>query len=147
MMDDIKMEFPEAFLKKWLMVSGDKPKTAEEVENEFPTFKNQLRWTLITDRIIHENHLEATDAEIKDNIKAQVLSYFGNMGLGSGNIEWIDSYVDSLMKDEQQVDGAYRKVVTEKVFTWAEHQVQKDEKKISADEFIKMNEAHQHEHH
>ncbi|MFN5335577.1 MAG: trigger factor [Bacteroidota bacterium] len=147
MMDDITMEFPEAFLKKWLMVSGDKPKTAEEVENEFPTFKNQLRWTLITDRIIQENNLEATDAEIKENIKIQVLSYFGNMGLGGSNLEWIDSYVDSLMKDEQQVDGAYRKVVTEKVFTWAEQQVQKDEKKISAEEFIKMNEAHQHEHH
>jgi trigger factor len=51
------------------------------------------------------------------------------------------------MKDEQQVDGAYRKVITEKVFLWGEQQVQKDEKKISSDEFIKMNEAHQHEHH
>jgi trigger factor len=147
MMDDVKMEFPEAFLKKWLMVSGDKPKNAEEVAHEFPTFKNQLRWTLITDRIIQENNLEATDAEIKENIKLQVLSYFGNMGLGGSNLDWIDSYVETLMKDEQQVDGAYRKVITEKVFLWGEQQVQKDEKKISSDEFIKMNEAHQHEHH
>ena len=147
LMDDVKMEFPEAFLKKWLMVSGDKPKTAEEVESEFPTFKNQLRWTLITDRIIQENKLEATDAEIKENIQSQVLSYFGNMGLGGSNLDWLDSYVDSLMKDEQQVEGAYRKVITEKVFEWAEQQVQKEEKKISSEEFIKMNEAHQHEHH
>jgi trigger factor len=147
LMDDVKMEFPEAFLKKWLRVSGEKQKTEEEVENEFPTFLKQLQWTLITDKIISDNQLEATDADIKENLKAQVLSYFGNMGLGGGNIEWIDSYVDSLMKDEQQVDSAYRKVITEKVFAWAEQQVQKDEKPISVDEFIKMNEAHQHEHH
>ena len=147
LMDEVKMEFPEAFLKKWLRSSGEKQKTEEEVENEFPSFLKQLQWTLITDKIIADNQLEATDADIKENLKVQVLSYFGNMGLGSGNIEWIDSYVDSLMKDEQQVDGAYRKVITEKVFTWAEQQVQKDEKKISTDEFIKMNEAHQHEHH
>jgi trigger factor len=114
---------------------------------EFYDFLKQLQWTLITDKIIADNQLEVTDADIKENLKVQVLSYFGNMGLGSGNIEWIDSYVDSLMKDEQQVDNAYRKVITEKVFTWAEQQVQKDEKKISTDEFIKMNEAHQHEHH
>ena len=147
MMDDIKMEFPEAFLRKWLRVSGEKQKTEEEVENEFPTFLKQLQWTLITDKIIQDNQLDATDAEIKDNLRAQVLSYFGNMGLGSGNMEWIDSYVESLMKDEQQVDGAYRKVITEKVFVWAEQQVQKEEKPISAEDFIKMNEAHQHEHH
>jgi trigger factor len=147
MMDDIRMEFPEGFLKKWLRVSGEKQKTEEEIENEFPKFKDQLRWTLITDRIIQDNQLEATDAEIRDNIRGQVLSYFGNMGLGGSNLEWIDSYVDGLMKDEQQVDSAYRKVVTEKVFTWAEQQVQKDEKKTSVDDFIKMNEAHQHEHH
>jgi trigger factor len=147
LMDDVKMEFPEAFLKKWLRVSGEKQKTEEEVENEFPTFLKQLQWTLITDKIISDNQLEATDADIKENLKVQVLSYFGNMGLGGGNIEWIDSYVDSLMKDEQQVDSAYRKVITEKVFAWGEQQVQKDEKPISVDEFIKMNEAHQHEHH
>ena len=69
------------------------------------------------------------------------------MNLGDNNLDWMDQYVEGLMKDEQQVDGTYRRIVTEKVFNWAEQQVNKDEKLISAEEFIKMNEEHQHHHH
>jgi trigger factor len=147
LLDETKMELPESFLKKWLATSGEKPKTAEQVEDEYPTFNNQLRWTLITDRIIRENQLEVSPEELKESFRQQVLGYFGGMNLADGNIEWLDQYVDSLMKDEQQVDGTYRRLVTEKVFNWAEQQVQKEEKEISAEEFIKMNEEHQHHHH
>ncbi len=147
LLDDTKMELPESFLKKWLATSGEKPKTAEEVEAEFPTFNNQLRWTLITDKIITENKLDVTQEELKESMRQQVLSYFGSMSLGDGNLEWLDQYVDGLLKDEQQVDQTYRRLVTEKVFVWAEGQVKKDEKEVSSEEFIKMNEEHQHHHH
>ena len=69
------------------------------------------------------------------------------MSLADGNLEWLDQYMDSLMKDEQQVDSTYRKLVTEKVFNWAEQQVKKDVKEVTSEEFIKMNEEHQHQHH
>ena len=69
------------------------------------------------------------------------------MNLADGNVEWLDQYVDGLMKDEQQVDSTYRKLVTEKVFNWAEEQINKTEKVVTAEEFIKMNEEHQHQHH
>jgi trigger factor len=147
MLDETKMELPEGFLKKWLQVSGEKAKTEEAVENEFPTFKTQLRWTLISDRIIKDNGIEATDAEVKDSLRQQVMGYFGNMGLSGTDMSWMEGYVDGLMKDEQQYDSAYRKVITEKLFEWAEQQVQKEEKPVTVEEFIKMNEAHQHEHH
>ncbi len=153
LLDDIKMELPESFLKKWLASSNDPsnaaqvPKSPEQIEAEYPTFNTQLRWTLITDRIINENNLEVTPEELKESMKQQVLSYFGGMNLAEGNVEWLDQYVDGLMKDEQQVDSTYRRLVTEKVFNWAEQQVQKNEKVISSEEFIKMNEEHQHHHH
>ena len=147
MLDETKMELPEDFLKKWLRVSGEKPKTEEEVENEFPTFKTQLRWTLISDRIIKDNSIEATDEEVKESLRQQVLGYFGNMGLSGTDLSWMEGYVEGLMKDEKQYDSAYRKVITEKLFAWAEQQVQKEEKPVTVEEFIKMNEAHQHEHH
>ncbi|MBU6157476.1 MAG: trigger factor [Bacteroidetes bacterium] len=147
MLEETKMELPEGFLKKWLRVSGEKAKTEEAVEQEFPTFKTQLRWTLISDRIIKDNKIEATDEEVKDSLRQQVMGYFGNMGLSGTDMSWMEGYVDGLMKDEQQYDSAYRKVITEKLFEWAEQQVQKEEKSVTVEEFIKMNEAHQHEHH
>jgi trigger factor len=51
-----------------------------------------------------------------------------------------------MMKDEQQLESNYRRLLTEKVFEWAEKQVTPTEKKTTVDEFLKLQEAHAHEH-
>ena len=145
LLEKIEMEFPEPFLRKWMQAGGDKPKTVEQVEEEFPGFKTQLRWTLINDKIIRDNALEVSPEELKDYMRQQIMGYFGGMSM-DGNLEWLDSYVERMMKDEQQLDSSYRRLITEKIFVWAEGQVKTTEKPISADEFMKMQEKHQHEH-
>ena len=40
-------------------------KTEEEAEKEFPGFKNQLKWTLISDKIVRENNIEVKPEESK----------------------------------------------------------------------------------
>ena len=140
-----EMQFPETFLRRWLQTGGDEPKTSEQVEQEFPTFKNQLRWTLVSDRIVSEQQLQVTPDEMKEYMKQQVLGYFGGMNMG-GDMGWLDSYVDRMMKDEQQLESNYRRLLTEKVFEWAEKQVTPTEKKVAVADFLKLQEAHAHEH-
>jgi trigger factor len=52
-----------------------------------------------------------------------------------------------MMKDRKYVEDAYNRLQTQKIFEWAEKQVKPSEVEISADEFTKMVEAHQHHHH
>ncbi len=49
------IELPKDFLKRWLQTGGEKPKTAEEAEKEYPNFDHQLRWTLVSDKLIRDN--------------------------------------------------------------------------------------------
>ena len=146
LIDETRIEFPEGFLKRWLQSGGEKPKSTEQVEEEFPVFKNQLTWTLISDKMIRENNLEVSDEELREYLKNQVLSYFGAMPQGT-DLGWMDSYVDRMMKDEQQVEGAYRRLITEKVFQWAETKIQPEEKPIGAEDFQKLQKEHAHHNH
>jgi trigger factor len=139
---DTPMEFPEEFLKKWMQKGGDKEKSPEQVEQEFPTFKNQLKWTLISDKLIKENKLEVTEEELRANMQKEIMQYFGQANL-EGDMSWIDSYIDRMMKDEAQVESSYRKAITDKLFAWAEGQVKPHEKQVTADELTAM----QHHHH
>ena len=107
LLDNTAIEFPESFLKKWMEKGGEQAKTPEQIEEEFPVFKNQLKWTLISDKIVKENHLEVSPDEIRDQITTEVLGYFGASGL-QGDMSWIDSYVDRLTKDQSLANGVYR---------------------------------------
>ena len=69
LIDETKMDFPVEFLKRWLQTGGEKEKTPEQVETEFPTFINQLKWTLISDKLIKEHGLEVGNDELRAYMK------------------------------------------------------------------------------
>lgn len=143
LLDETKMEFPEGFLKRWLQTGGEKEKTAEEVEKEFPGFSNQLKWTLISDKLIKENGLEVGNDELREYMKMEIMRYFGTMNLGD-DTSWIESYIDRMMKDEKQVDSSYRRLITDKLFNWIEGQAKPAEKEVTADELNAMQHHHHH---
>jgi trigger factor len=140
---DTPIQFPDEFLKRWLQRGGEKEMSEEEVEAEFPSFTNQLKWTLISDKIIKENNLEVKPEELRESMKKEILQYFGQMNM-DGDTSWIESYVDRMMKEEKQVDASYRRLITEKLFTWAETQVMPQEKEVSVEELTSMQHNHQH---
>ncbi len=143
LLDDTKMEFPQPFLTRWLENGGGKPKTKEEAEADYPNFENQLKWTLISDAIIKENKLEVSEADLRASMKEEVSRYFGQMGMGD-DTSWLESYIDRMMKDEKQVDATYRRMITEKLFTWAASQAKPAEKKVTSEELVAMQQNHQH---
>lgn len=146
LLEKTSMDLPEDFLRRWLREGQEKPKTEEEVEAEFPNFLRQLKWTLVSDRIVTDNAISVSREEVMDQLRRQVMGYFGGMGLMQGNFEWIDGYVDRMMKDREQFEGGYRKALTEKVFQWAATQANPTEKVVSLEEFRHQQEAHSHEH-
>jgi trigger factor len=151
LLDHTQIDFPESFLKKWMKTQGDQgskdpvEKTDEEVEAEFPTFKNQLKWTLISDRIVNQNSIQVQPDELKNFAKQQL---FGYMGMASAEDQpWVNDYVEKMMKDRKYLEDAYNRIQTQKIFEWAESQINATEKEIAMEEFVKMNEEHQHQHH
>ncbi len=146
LLDHTEIKFPEEFLKKWMRTQGEKPKTDEEVEKEFPVFLNQLKWTLISDKIVSENNIQVSPDEIRGFAKQQL---FGYMGMGTLDEEqpWVKNYIEKMMKDRKYVEDAYNRIQGQKIFDWTETQVKPAEKEVAAEEFSKMVEAHQHHQH
>lgn len=143
LLDETNMEFPADFLKRWLQNGGEKPKTAEEAEQEYPSFSNSLKWTLISDKLTQDNQLQVSAEELREGMKNEVMRYFGAMNLGE-DTSWLDSYIDRMMKDEKQVESSYRRLVTDKLFGWMEGQVKPKEKEVTGDELNSMMHNHQH---
>jgi trigger factor len=148
LLEHTSIDFPSEFLKRWLKTQGQEGqhKTDEEVALEFPTFINQLKWTLITDKLMGQNNIQVEQDDIRQFAKEQLLGYMG-VGALDEEQDWVRDYIDRMMKDRKYVEDAYNRLQTQKLFDWAETQVNAVETPISKEEFIKMNESHQHEHH
>jgi len=146
LLDHTNIEFPEAFLKRWMQTSGETPKTQAEVEQEFPSFVNQLKWTLIVDKVVRDNNIEVGADDIREFAKKQL---FGYMGMPAGGEEqpWVADYIQRMMKDRKFVEDTVHRIQTDRVFDWALTQIHPTEKAISLEEFQHMQEEHQHHHH
>jgi trigger factor len=145
LVDHTPMEFPEAFLKRWLQTGGEKPKTVEEAEQDYPSFASQLKWTLVSSKLIADNKIEVMPDDIRDFAKQQLFSYMGGQlnALGD-NQQWVDDYANRMMQDRKFVEDSYHRISTDKLFTALESQVSATEESISAEDFAKKLHHHHH---
>ncbi len=148
LLEGTNIELPENFLKNWMKTQGaeGQQKSGEEVENEFPTFKNQLKWSLITEKLISENDIQVQQDEIRQFAKQQLFGYMGGAALDEEQ-QWVRDYIDKMMKDRKYVEESYSRIQTQKMFDWMEGNVNPVETPISKEDFMRMNETHKHEHH
>ena len=146
LVDHTEIKFPEGFLRKWIKTQGDAVKSDEDVDKEFPHFLSQLKWTLISDKIVQENAIQVSPDEIRNFAKQQLFSYMGGANL-SDDQPWVTDYIEKMMKDRKYVEDAYNRIQTQKIFEWAETKLNPSDKPISAEDFTKMVEEHQHHHH
>ncbi len=140
------IELPVTFLKRWMKEGGDKPKSEREVEQEFPQFDHQLRWTLVSDKLIIDNNINVSEEDIKNEIKSQVMRYFG-MPADEAEPEWMDSYMQKIQKDEKTMNETYRRLLYDKLFDWLQTQFNIEEKAVTEEEFFKLQDAHSAHHH
>jgi len=146
LLDQTRIEFPEDFLKRWMQTGGEKPKSQAEVEQEFPSFVNQLKWTLIVDKVVTENGVEVNQDDIRDFAKQQLFGYMG-MQAGAEEQPWVAEYVQRMMQDRKFVEDTVHRIQTDKVFGWAETKINPIDKPVSVEAFQHEVEAHQHHHH
>ncbi|NCI45543.1 trigger factor [Sediminibacterium soli] len=145
LVDHTTMEFPESFLKRWLQTGGEQPKTAEEAENDYPTFVNQLKWTLVSSKLIQDNKIEVLPDDIRDFAKQQLFSYMGGqLGALGDNQQWVDDYANRMMQDRKFVEDSYHRISTDKLFSQLESQVEAKEEAISSEAFAEKLHHHHH---
>lgn len=138
-------DIPVPFLKRWLKEGQDKPKTDAEVEKEFPAFEHQLRWTLISDKLIVENNINVSFEEVNEDIKNRVLAYFG---IQEGEeAPWMDGYMQKIAKDEKTLNETYQRLMFDRLFQFLHTQFNITEQSISEEDFFKLQDPHAAHHH
>lgn len=128
------IELPEAFLKRWLAFSNRDQLTTEQIEQEFPDFVQNLRWSLLRDKIKAEYEIEITEDDIKQEYLGKVRAYF-RVDLPD---ELLMSTVERLMKNKEDVEKTQRDIESKKLFDVIREHVQVTDKPTTSEEFHKL---------
>lgn len=139
------IELPEGFLKKWLKKESKEEKTDEEVNQSYPQFDHEMRWRLISGKLIQENNLDVSEEDLRHNFRHRIGSYLGLNPHDEGNPQ-MESLVDNMMKSEKTVNESYSQLLTDKLFEFLRSKANIEEKEITISEFLKLPHSHHHEH-
>jgi len=71
---------PEDFLKRWLLKVNEKT-TEDQIEKEFGTFKQDLKWQLIRNKIARMYEVKITEEELRKEAENITRYQFRQYGL------------------------------------------------------------------
>jgi len=126
------IQLPDAFLKRWLLISNEK-NTVELIEKEYNDFAKNLKWSLIKGELNEKFDVKLEEADIKAGLRERVKGYMqGAMG---DNPEFLDGMVERLMGDQEQVTNMAEELAADKLFENLRDAITVKEKAITVEQF------------
>jgi trigger factor len=138
--ENVQFPLPDDFMKRWIKVANEKDVTDEEIDRDYPKFSKQLRWDLITRKLIRENNIENTPEEVKERVRQNTIQQLYGYGLRDLAGDWVEQFISKQMNDKEALKQTGEQLLTDKVMYHIKSKVQTKDTPIGFDEFKALNE-------
>jgi trigger factor len=136
-MEKTDFQLPEEFLKRWLIRVNEKS-TVEQIEKEFDSFRKDLKWQLIRNKVAHENDVKISEEELQKEAENITRYQFQQYGLFYAANEQIANYAKETLKREDDAKRIADKILDEKVLLLIKELVKIENKSVTIEEFNKL---------
>lgn len=136
-LEKTEIKLPEDFLKKWLLRVNEKT-TAEQIEEEFESFRKDLKWQLIKNKVARDKEVKISEEELVKEATNITRYQFQSYGLYYATDEQIEKYARETLKREDDAKRIADKVLEDKVIALLKEMVTLEDKSITAEEFNKL---------
>ncbi len=141
LLSETKMSFPEAFLKRWIKSSSEKPVSDEDLEREFDAYLNSLKWQLIQTKIFKDNNIQLTNEEVINFTKSLVIGNYAQYGLPAPDDAELTETAQRLLQNKEQANGIYDRLAEGKLTAYFKSIVSMSKKELAYDDFVALAQA------
>lgn len=131
------LPLPEDFLKKWLLKVNENT-TSEQIEKEFDSFKKDLKWQLIKNKVAKDNEIKITEEELTKEAENITRYQFQQYGIYYATDEQISNYARETLKRENDAKKIADNILDNKVIDALKEIINIQPKSVTAEEFNKL---------
>lgn len=131
------LQFPEAFLKRWVLATNEKM-TQEELDKDFPAMLEELKWHLAKDQLMKAFEVKVEKEDVEAYAREVARMQFMQYGLMHVEDAYLDNFAQEMLKKEDQLRGIVERVAENKIYDALRGVAKVEEKAISHEEFGKL---------
>ncbi len=135
LLEKVNPELPDDFLKRWLLESNKEKATKEQIDGQYDSYAKTFKWQLIEEKLIKASGdaLKVTREDVRNKVRA----YFQMPDGGEPNPQ-MEGIVDQLLSNEEEYNRIFGELMDERYITFFKEKIEKDEKEVTTDEFVKI---------
>ena len=132
-----EVAFPDELLKR-VMKSNNQDKDDKLIEDNYAASIKELKWSLIKNELMEANELKVEKEDVVKVVKDIARMQFAQYGMSNVPEEYLDNYVDKIMKEEKNLESYIERASDIKLAAALKKVVKLNEKTVSLDEFNKI---------
>jgi trigger factor len=130
-----RIDFADDILKRWILLTNDDYKTAEQVEENYPKIAEELKFHLIKESIVKKNEIKVEDEDIEAVARKIIKAQFVQYGMLSVGDDIVSSYVKNMLQDKKALKNIVDRAAEDKLVDWLKKTLTLDIKEVSIKEF------------
>jgi len=135
--DKVKFDLPDDFLKRWLKVTNEKL-TDEELEGGYNDFAQNLKWTLIENKIIKDNNIEIKYEEVFAAAKQSLDQQFRMYSPTPIADEQLSQYAVQYLQNKENANKVFDEVKALRTLDYIKSVITLDKKDIFYNDFKEL---------
>jgi trigger factor len=136
LMAKVTVDFPDAFLKRWIKQVNEKPVSEEQIESEYEGYRNMLKWQLIEKTLFEKHNIVIDQLELINFTKDLLRTNYANYGIHEVDENELSQSAMKFLQDKNQTDAIISRLAEDKLIHLCKSESTLKEKIVSYEDFI-----------
>ena len=137
LLDSVKFDLPDSFLKKFIHATSKEPVSIEKIEADYDQHSSTFRWQLIENKLISDNNIKVEESEVLEKAKEMIVTNFKQFGQ-EVPAEELENYAKTVLGKQEEKQKMYNELYSDKIMNLVSEKCKLESKEVTYDEFVKL---------